>query len=102
PAMMQPISADDVAAAVADVALDEPRGGTVEIAGPEKIRMDELVRRFLHANHDEREVTTDVQALYYGVKVNDQSLTPGPQARLGPPRCEEWLSSQPQSMAMAH
>ena len=101
PAMMQPISADDVAAAVADVALDEPRGGTVEIAGPAKIRMDELVRRFLHANHDERQVTTDAQARYYGIKVNDQSLTPGPHPRLGPTRFEDWLSSQPQSMAMA-
>src|SRR5215470_14519509 len=102
PAMMQPISADDVAAAVADVALDEPSGGTVEIAGPEKIRMDELVRRFLHANHDERQVTTDAQARYYGIKVDDQSLTPGPHPRLGPTRFEDWLSSKAQSMAMAH
>jgi uncharacterized protein YbjT (DUF2867 family) len=102
PAMMQPIAADDVAAAVADVALAEPLNGTVEVAGPEKIRMDELVRRFLHANHDEHQVTTDVQARYYGVKVNDQSLTPGLNPRLGPTRFEKWLSSQPQSMAAAH
>jgi len=101
-AMMQPISADDVGAAVADVALEEPRRGIVEIAGPEKIRMDELVRLFLHANHDERQVTTDAQARYYGIKVDDQSLTPGPHPRLGPTRFEDWLSSQPQSMAMAH
>ena len=100
-AMMQPIAADDVAAALADVALDEPLNGMIEVAGPEKIRMDELVRRFLQANHDERRVTTDAQALYYGVKVDDQSLTPGLNPRLGPTRFEDWLSSQPQSMAMA-
>src|SRR5262245_5644851 len=102
PAMMQPIAADDVAAAVADVALGEPLNGTVEVAGPEKIRMDELIRRFLHANHDKHQVTTDVQARYYGVKVNDQSLTPGRNPRLGPTRFENWLSSQPQTMAAAH
>src|SRR5262245_30571438 len=102
PAMMQPIAADDVAAGLADVALAEPLNDTVELAGPEQIRMDELVRRFLQANHDERQVTTDVQVLYYGVKVNDQSLTPGLHPRLGPIRFENWLSSQPQSMAMAH
>jgi len=102
PAMMQPIAADDVAAAVADVALGEPLNGTVEVAGPETIRMDELIRRFLHANHDEHQVTTDVQARYYGVKVNDQSLTPGRNPRLGPTRFDTWLSSQSQSMAVAH
>ncbi len=77
PAMMQPIASDDVAAALADIAVEEPLNGTIELAGPEPIRMDELVRRFLNASHDARQVTTDVQALYYGVKVNDQSLTPG-------------------------
>src|SRR5262245_28283155 len=102
PAMMQPIAADDVAAAVADVALEQPHGGIVEIAGPEKIRMNELIRRFLLANHDERQVTTDDQARYYGIKVNDQSLTPGRHPRLGPTRFEAWLASQPKSMAAAH
>lgn len=102
PAMMQPIAADDVAAALADVALAEPFNGTVELAGPEKLRMDELVRRFLQANQDERQVATDVQARYYGIKVNDQSLTPGRHPLLGSTRFENWLSSQPQSMAMSH
>jgi hypothetical protein len=60
--------------------------------------MDELVRRFFDANRDERQVTTDVQALYYGVKVNDQSLTPGNRPRLGATRFEDWLSSR--SMAV--
>ena len=91
-ALMQPIAADDVAAAVADVAIAEPLNDTVEIAGPEPIRMDELVRLFLSANHDPRKVITDVHGLYYGTAVNDQSLTPGQNPRLGPTRFEDWLS----------
>src|SRR3989449_2941231 len=74
PAMMQPIVSDDVAAALADIAVAEPLNGTVELAGPEPIRMDELVRRFLSANRDARKVTTDVHAGYFGTAVNDQSL----------------------------
>jgi len=91
-ALMQPIAADDVAAALADVAIAEPLNDTVEVAGPEPIRMDELVRHFLSANGDPRKVITDVRALYYGVEVNDQSLTPGENPRLGPTRFEDWLS----------
>jgi uncharacterized protein YbjT (DUF2867 family) len=91
-ALMQPIAADDVAAALADVAIAEPLNDTVEIAGPEPIRMDELVRHFLSANGDPRKVITDVRALYYGIEVNDQSLTPGENPRLGPTRFEDWLS----------
>ena len=91
-ALMQPIAADDVAAALADVAIAEPLNDTVEVAGPEPIRMDELVRHFLSANGDPRKVITDVLALYYGVEVNDQSLTPGENPRLGPTRFEDWLS----------
>ena len=102
PAMMQPIAADDVAVGVADAALAEPVNGIVELAGPERIRMDELIRRFLQANQDERQVITDEQALYYGLKVNDQSLTPGQQPRLGPTSFDTWLRSQPQSLALAH
>src|SRR6185436_14091491 len=91
PALMQPIAADDVAAAVADVALAEPLNGTFDLAGPEPIRQDELVRRFLKATGDARTVTTDPKALYYGVAVNDQSLTPGDRPRLGPTRFADWL-----------
>jgi len=89
---MQPIVSDDVAAAVADVAVGEPLNGTVELAGPELIRLDELVRRFLSANRDTRKLTTDVHAGYFGTEVNDQSLTPGDNPRLGPTRFEDWLS----------
>jgi uncharacterized protein YbjT (DUF2867 family) len=99
PVLMQPISADDVAAIMADSALDEPLWGTVEVAGPELIRQDELVRKFLSATGDARTVITDAKALYYGISVNDQSLTPGDHPRLGPTRFEDWLSSR--SMAVA-
>jgi uncharacterized protein YbjT (DUF2867 family) len=92
PGLMQPIAADDVAAALTDVAVGKPVDGTVEIAGPEPIRMDEFVRRFLSATRDPRKVTTDVHALYFGTKLNDQSLTPGDNARLGPTHFEEWLT----------
>jgi hypothetical protein len=97
PALMQPIASDDVAAALADVATDEPKNGTVEIAGPELIRMDEFVRRFLVATKDTRQVSTDPQARYYGIAVNDRSLVPGDHPRLGPTRFADWLSSQPMS-----
>jgi uncharacterized protein YbjT (DUF2867 family) len=98
PALMQPVAADDVAAVLAAVAVETPLNHTVELAGPEPIRMDELVRRFLNANRDERQVTTDAHALYFGTKANDQSLTPGNRPRLGPTNFEDWLSSR--SMAV--
>jgi uncharacterized protein YbjT (DUF2867 family) len=90
-ALMQPIVSDDVAAVVADVALAEPLNGIVELAGPEPIRQDELVRRFLSAKGDPRKVITDPTALYYGIAVNDQSLTPGANPRLGKTRFDDWL-----------
>jgi uncharacterized protein YbjT (DUF2867 family) len=92
PALMQPIVSDDVAEALADIAVEKPLNGTIDLAGPEPIRMDELVRRFLSANRDARKVTTDVHAGYFGTAVNDQSLTPGDNPRLGPTRFEDWLS----------
>jgi uncharacterized protein YbjT (DUF2867 family) len=91
-ALMQPIVSDDVAAELADVAVTEPLNGTVDLAGPEQIRMDELVRRFLTASRDPRHVITDPQAGYYGVPVNDQSLVPDKKPRLGRTRFADWLS----------
>ena len=88
---MQPIAADDVAAVVADVALAKPLNGTFDLAGPEPIRQDGLVREFLNATGDARTVITDPKALYYGITVNDQSLTPGDNPRIGPTRFEDWL-----------
>src|SRR5437764_3230622 len=91
PALMQPIASDDVAAVMADVALAEPLNGTVELAGPEAIRQDDLVRQFLNATGDTRAVITDPKALYYGIEVDDHSLTPGDHPRLGVTRFEDWL-----------
>jgi uncharacterized protein YbjT (DUF2867 family) len=91
PILMQPIAADDVANVVADVAIADPLNGTFELAGPEPIRQDDLVRQFLKATGDARTVITDPKALYYGLTVNDQSLTPGDNPRLGTIRFEDWL-----------
>jgi uncharacterized protein YbjT (DUF2867 family) len=91
PALMQPISADDVAAAMGDFAVAAPANGMVELAGPEPIRMDALVRQFLTATGDPRTVTTDEQAGYFGTPVNDRSLTPGPNPYLGSTRFSDWL-----------
>jgi uncharacterized protein YbjT (DUF2867 family) len=91
-ALMQPIVSVDVASALADVAIGEPLNGTIELAGPEPIRMDELVRRFLSANSDPRKVITDDHALYYGIEVNDKSLVPGRNPRLGSTHFADWLS----------
>lgn len=91
PALMQPIVSDDVAAALADVALGEPMNGLLEIAGPEQIRQNELAQQFLSAAGDARKVIADTNALYYGIKVNDESLVPGPNPRLGSTHFAEWL-----------
>ena len=92
PALMQPIVSNDVAAALAEIAVEQPLNGTIELAGPEPIRMDELVRRLLSANRDPRKGITDAHAGYYGIQVNDQSLTPGDNPRIGPTRFEDWLT----------
>jgi uncharacterized protein YbjT (DUF2867 family) len=89
---MQPIASDDVAAALADVASAKPLNGMIELAGPEPICMDELVRQFLIASRDARQVIADPQARYYGIPVNDRSLTPGDHPRIGPTRFADWLS----------
>jgi uncharacterized protein YbjT (DUF2867 family) len=94
-AMMQPIVSDDVAAAVAKVALAEPLNGMVETAGPDPIRQDELVRQYLEATGDPRTVVTDPNALYYNIALNDQSLTPGDNPILGPTHFKDWLANLP-------
>src|SRR2546423_4975475 len=92
PVLMQPMVSDDVAAAVADVALGKPMNAIVEVAGHDKIRQDELVRQFLSATGDSRKVIVDVNAGYYGIEVNDQSLVPGDNPRLGPTHYKDWLN----------
>jgi uncharacterized protein YbjT (DUF2867 family) len=91
PALWQPMAADDVASALAEIALELPVNGIIEIAGPERAGIDELVRRFLAATKDPRQVVTDANARYYGVAVNDRSLTPGADPRIGPTFFEDWL-----------
>ena len=92
PARMQPIAAADVAAALADVVVGTPVNGIVELAGPEPLPLDALVRRFLRVHQDARQVVADVHARYFGAALNDHSLTPGDNPRLGPTRFEDWLS----------
>jgi uncharacterized protein YbjT (DUF2867 family) len=98
PALFQPIVSDDVAAALVDVVVDAPLNGMVELAGPERLPLDQLVGRFLSLTADPRQVVTDVHARYFGIELNDQSLIPGDNPRIGPTRFEDWLSrSKPQA-----
>jgi uncharacterized protein YbjT (DUF2867 family) len=92
PAVLQPIGSDDVADAVTDATLGAPVNGMIEIAGPERIPLDELARRFLRATKDARQVVADAHARYFGAELNDQSLTPGDRPRLGSTRFDDWLS----------
>ncbi|WLG88495.1 SDR family oxidoreductase [Pseudomonas cucumis] len=91
PALIQPMASDDVVAALTDVTLAAPVNGTVEVAGPEAMPLDELVRRFLRATQDTRKVVPDVHARYFGSVLDDQSLTPGKNPRLGAIRFQDWL-----------
>ncbi len=92
PALFQPVASDDVVAALAEVTLAPPVNATVEVAGPEAVPLDELVRRFLRATQDTRKVVPDVHARYFGDVLDDQSLTPGKSPRLGAIRFEDWLA----------
>jgi uncharacterized protein YbjT (DUF2867 family) len=99
PVLVQPEAADDVAAALAVAAVGAPVNGTVELAGPERFRLDELTRRVLSANSDARRVTADGGARYFGAELDDGSLIPGDDARIAPTRFEYWLSlSTPKQM----
>ena len=91
PVLFQPIAADDVAANVADVALAPPRNGIVEIAGPERAPFNEIVARYLKAVGDLREVVRDPEARYYGSRIEEYSLVPLGEARLGRIALDEWL-----------
>jgi uncharacterized protein YbjT (DUF2867 family) len=91
PGLFQPIAADDVAAIVADVAVAAPRRGIVEIAGPERAPFNEIVARYLKAVADPRKVVRDPEARYYGSRVEERSLVPLGDARLGRIGFDEWL-----------
>jgi uncharacterized protein YbjT (DUF2867 family) len=97
---IQPMAADDVATAVARVAVGSPVNGSVEVGGPARFRLDEIVRRYLAARNDPREVVADRNARYYGVTVTDETLVPEDTARLGETDFESWLTlSEPQKPA---
>ena len=91
PGLFQPIAADDVAAIVADVAPAAPRNGIIEIAGPERAPFNEIVARYLKAVGDPREVVSDPEARYYGSRVEERSLVPLGEARLGRIGFDEWV-----------
>lgn len=94
PALVQPIASDDVVAALIDVALAPAANDILEIAGPEALPLDELVRRFCRLSGDPRKVVADVHARYFGAMLDDRSLTPDCGARLGTTRFEDWLARQ--------
>jgi uncharacterized protein YbjT (DUF2867 family) len=91
-AYMQPIASDDVADAMADIALSAPANGIVEIAGPERVRFGDIIGRFLKATDDPREVVASREARYFGYLLDDLTLVPGSDARIGPTRFEDWIS----------
>jgi len=91
-ALIQPMAADDVAGMVGRIATGSPVNGTVEIGGPEKFRLDELIRKSLSANKDPREVITDPRGRYVGIEVSERTLVPEDGAQLGETRFEAWLN----------
>jgi len=92
--LFQPMSADDVAAAVAQVAMGSPVNGMVEVGGPERARLEEFIRQALAAWKDPREIVVDPHALYYGITISEKTLVPDKGARLGPTRFQAWLSQR--------
>ena len=95
PVLIQPMAAEDVASAVARIAVGRPLNGVIEVAGPERFRLEEFIRRGLSARNDPREVVADTDARYFGAKLAELTLVPGEGARLGETRFDDWLR-QPQ------
>jgi uncharacterized protein YbjT (DUF2867 family) len=91
PVLIQPMAADDVAKAVATVAAGAPVNGTVEVAGPQEFRFDDLIRQGLRARNDPREVVVDPHAQYFGAELDERALIPAGKARLGEIRLQDWL-----------
>jgi uncharacterized protein YbjT (DUF2867 family) len=92
PAFVQPIASNDVAAAMADYTLGEPVNGVVEIAGPERVRLADLVQRFLTRTKDLRTVVQDPQARYFGARLQDDTLVPGDNPRIGALDFDAWFA----------
>ena len=99
PVLIQPMAAEDVARAVARVAVGSPLNGMVEVAGPQQLRLDQFIRRGLDARHDPREVIADPRARYFGAGLGERTLVPGDTAILAETRFEEWLGQPVISMA---
>ena len=97
--LIQPMAADDVAAAVGRVAVGAPVNGIVEVAGPQQFRLDEFVQQGLNAHNDPRAVVADPRAGYFGVEVDERTLVPGKDARLGETRFDTWLAAQSNTSA---
>lgn len=95
PAFVQPIASDDVADAMADVALEPPVNGLIEIAGPERFRLNELVARYLEATGDARQVVADREAKYFGARLEDRTLVSDNNPRLGKINFEQWFATAP-------
>lgn len=95
-AYMQPIAADDVADVMAATCSAAPVNGVVEVGGPERVRQSEIVGRYLKAINDRRQIVASDDALYYGLKLNDQSLVPGANGKLAPTSLEKWLKTKVQ------
>jgi uncharacterized protein YbjT (DUF2867 family) len=91
PVFIQPMAADDVASTVAEAAMGAPVQGTVEVGGPQRFRLDELVRRTLGSRNDPREVIADPNARYFGARLSERTLLPADDARLGETRLEDWI-----------
>jgi len=92
PVLIQPMAADDVATALGRIAVGAPLNGTVEVAGPQQFRFDELIRQGLASRDDSREVVVDPHARYFGAELGERSLIPSGDARLGEIRFQEWLN----------
>ena len=100
PVLFQPMAADDVASAIGRIATSSPVNGTLEIGGPERFRLDEVVRRDLAARKDLREVISDPHARYYGIQVSERTLVPGDNAQLGRTRLADWLKQSTKQVPM--
>lgn len=91
-AMVQPMASDDVVSSMTELVLGKPLNATVEIAGPDRLPLSELVKKYLTLKKDETELIVDIHAPYFGVEINDSSLTPGKQAKLGTIHYDDWIS----------
>lgn len=101
PALFQPIASDDVAAALADVTIGTPIMGFVEVAGPERVGIADLAERYLAETGDSRKVVADANARYFGTVLNDGSLTPGANPRIGSKSFEQWFSESKKAQPVA-